>query len=139
MILLGANVISEPLRAVSNPVVIAWLDAQPAESLFLSTVTLAELHYGIAVLSDGAKKRNLQQAFATRILPLFAGRILTLDEAAAAAYGELRANARRQGLAIATADGYIAAIALSQQMSVATRDTAPFTAAGVRVENPWAD
>ena len=137
MILLDTNVISEPLRATPDPAVIAWLDAQAPETLFLSTVTLAELHYGIAVLPDGAKKRSLQQAFVTRILPLFAGRILSLDEAAAAAYGELRANARRQGLAIATADGYLAAIALSQQMVVATRDTAPFAAAGVRVENPW--
>lgn len=89
------------------------------KSLFLGMVTLAELHYGIVVLSDGAKKRSLQQAPVIRILPLFAGRILTLDEAAAVVYGELRANARRQGLAIATADGYIAAIALSQQMVVA--------------------
>lgn len=61
MILLdtNTNVISEPLLAAPSPAVIAWLDAQPAESLFLSTVTLAELHYGIAVLSDGAKKRSL--------------------------------------------------------------------------------
>lgn len=137
MILLDTNVISELLRAAPSPAVIAWLDAQPAESLFLGMVTLAELHYGIVVLSDGAKKRSLQQAPVTRILPLFAGRILTLDEAATAAYGELRANARRQGLAIATADGYIAAIALPQQIVVATRDTAPFAAAVVRVENPW--
>lgn len=115
-----------------------WTRSQRKASI-LSSVTLAKLHYGIAVQPDGAKKHSLQQAIVTRILSLFAGRILTLDEAAAAAYGELRANARRQGLAIATADGYIAAIALSQQMSVATRDTAPFTAAGVRVENPWAD
>ena len=138
MILLDTNVISEPLRTVSNPAVLAWLDAQPAESLLLSTVTLAKLHYGIAVLPDGAKKQSLKQAFATRILPLFSGRILALDEAAATAYGELRTNARRQGLAIATADGYIAAIALSQQMSVATRDTTPFVAAGVLVIDPWA-
>lgn len=114
-----------------------WTRSQRKASI-LSSVTLAKLHYGIAVLPDGAKKHSLQQALVTRILPLFAGRILTLDEAAAAAYGELRANARRQGLAIATADGYIAAIALSQQLTVATRDAAPFAAAGVRVENPWA-
>ena len=73
MILLDTNVISEPLRAVPNPTVIAWLDAQPAESLFLSTVTLAELHYGIAVLSDGAKNkacnRRLQPA-SCRSLPV---------------------------------------------------------------------
>ena len=97
------------------------------------------MHYGIAILPDGAKKHSLQQAFATRILPLFSGRILALDEAAATAYGELRANARRQGLAIATADGYIAAIAMSQNMAVATRDTAPFTAAGVSVIDPWVE
>jgi predicted nucleic acid-binding protein len=71
------------------------------------------------------------------VLPLFEGRILAFDIAAASAYASLRAKARADGKAIATVDGYIAAIAAAHSLTVATRDTNPFEAAGVPVINPW--
>ncbi|NQW67095.1 MAG: PIN domain-containing protein, partial [Burkholderiales bacterium] len=79
----------------------------------------------------------LHNSLEQRILPLFAGRILSFDEATSKAYGELRAFAKSQGKAIAPADGYIAATALCSSLMVATRDTGPFEAAGLQVINPW--
>ncbi|MEO6958813.1 MAG: type II toxin-antitoxin system VapC family toxin [Burkholderiaceae bacterium] len=138
MILLDTNVISEPLRLHGNPGVLAWLDDQAIETLYLSTISLAELLYGIAVLPDGRRKDTLRSSLENRVVPLFESRILPFDVAAADAYALLRAKARAAGKAIATADGYIAAIAAANGFSVATRDTSPFKAAGVSVINPWA-
>lgn len=137
MILLDTNVISEPLKLSADTGVLGWIDAQIIETLFLCTISLAELRFGIAALPPGKRRDTLHSSLAQRILPLFAGRILPFDEAASEAYAALRARARGQGQAIAPADGYIAAIAMAHGLMVATRDTGPFEAAGLRVINPW--
>jgi predicted nucleic acid-binding protein len=137
MILLDTNVISEPLRAAGDANVLAWIDAQIIETLYLSTISLAELRFGIAVLPEGKRKDILHFSLEQRVLPLFAGRILAFDNAASQSYATLRARARVDGLAIAPADGYIAAIAATHGFAVATRDTSPFEAAGLTVINPW--
>jgi predicted nucleic acid-binding protein len=137
MILLDTNVISEPLKLTADVAVLNWLDAQMIETLYLSTISLAELRFGIAALSPGKRRDTLHTSFEQRILPLFAGRILPFDAAASEANAVLRARARAQGKAIAPADGYIAATAISHGLMVATRDTGPFEAAGLRVINPW--
>jgi len=137
MILLDTNVISEPLKLTADVAVLNWIDAQMIETLYLSTISLAELRFGIAALSPGKRRDTLHTSFEQRILPLFAGRILPFDAAASEAYAVLRARARAQGKAIAPADGYIAATAISHGLMVATRDTGPFEAAGLRVINPW--
>jgi len=137
MILLDTNVISEPLKAASNEKVIAWMNAQSIETLYLSTIGLAELRFGIAVLPQSKRKDILSSSLEQRILPLFAGRILSFDPEASAAYAVLRAQARAAGQAIAPADGYIAAIAMVNGLAIATRDTKPFIAAGLTVINPW--
>lgn len=137
MILLDTNVISEPLRPTPEARVIEWIDAQPLETLFLSAVTVAELRAGVALLPSGKRRTGLQENLEKRVLPLFAGRVLPLDLACTPDYAELMAKARTTGVAIATADGYIAAIAAANGFAVATPDTAPFEAAGVAVINPW--
>jgi len=137
MILLDTNVISEPIKLAGDARVLAWLDAQLIESLYVSTISLAELRFGIAALPAGKRKDTLHNSLQQRILPLFNGRILPFDEAASETYGVLRARARAQGKAIATADGYIAATAIHHGLMVATRDFAPFEAAGLKVINPW--
>ena len=137
MILLDTNVISEPLKLAGDPAVLAWIDAQNIETLYLATITLAELRFGVAALPAGKRKDALHNSLERRVLPLFAGRILAFDMAASAAYAELRAQARIQGNAVAAADGYIAATAIANGLMVATRDTAPFEAAGLAVINPW--
>lgn len=76
---------------------LAWIDAQLVETLFLSTISLAELRFGIAALPLGKRKDTLHSSLAQRILPLFSGRILPFDEAASEAYAVLRARARTQG------------------------------------------
>ena len=137
MILLDTNVVSEPLRPAPDHRVVAWIDAQPLETLFLSAITVAELRAGVALLPTGKRRAGLQQSLETRVLPLFAGRVLPFDLGCTQAYAELMARARASGLGIASADGYIAAIAAANGLAVATRDTAPFEAAGAVVINPW--
>lgn len=137
MILLDTNVVSEPLKAAGNANVLAWLDAQIIETLYLSTISLAELRFGIAALPEGKRKDTLFFSLEQRILPLFVGRILSFDDPASKSYAALRARARVAGQAIAPADGYIAAIAMTHGFAVATRDTSPFEAADLTVINPW--
>lgn len=139
MIILDTNVISESLRPAPEPRVTKWLDTQLIETLYLSTITIAELRFGIAALPDGKRKNTLHNSLENQILPLFSERILPFDITSSQHYGKLMATARSAGLAIATADGYIAAIALTNKMMVATRDVSPFEAAGVGVVNPWED
>ena len=137
MILLDTNVVSEPLRPAPDNRVVAWIDAQAIETLFLSAITVAELRAGVALLPAGKRRAGLQDSLETRVLPLFAGRVLPFDLACTQAYAELMAKARAAGLGVASADGYIAAIAAANGLAVATRDTGPFEATGVAVINPW--
>lgn len=137
MIVLDTNVVSEPLRAAAAPAVIAWLDRQNIETLFLSTISLAELRYGVAALPEGRRKDGLKAALEERIFALFGPRVLAFDTAAADAYAVIRARARAAGKTIGASDGYIAATAAAHGFAVATRDTGPFEAAGVPVINPW--
>ena len=137
MILLDTNVVSEPLRPAPDARVTEWIDAQALETLFLSAITVAELRAGLALLPAGKRRLGLQTSLATRVLPLFSGRVLPFDLGCTQAYAELTAKARASGLAIASADGYIAAIAVANGLTVATRNTAPFEAAGAAVINPW--
>ena len=137
MILLDINVISEPLKVAGNTNVLAWMDAQIIETLYLSTISLAELRFGIAALPEGKRRDALRFSLEQRVLPLFTGRILPFDDPASQSYALLRARARAAGQAIAPADGYIAAVAATHGFVVATRDTSPFDAVGLTVINPW--
>ncbi len=137
MILLDTNVVSEPLRPVPDVRVVGWIDAQALETLFLSAITVAELRAGVALLPAGKRRAGLLESLETRVLPLFAGRVLPFDLGCTQAYAELTAKARTSGLAVSSADGYIAAIAAANGLAVASRDAGPFAAAGVRVINPW--
>ncbi|WP_434986877.1 type II toxin-antitoxin system VapC family toxin [Vreelandella zhaodongensis] len=137
MIVLDTNVISEPLRQAPENRVTEWIDAQALETLYLSAITVAELRFGLASLPSGKRRDRLQASLEKQVLPLFAGRVLPFDMSASHAYSDLMAKARAAGLAIGTADGYIAATAAANGMMVATRDVNPFKAAGLDVINPW--
>ena len=136
MIVLDTNVVSEAMKPGPNPAVRAWLDEQAADTLYLSSVTLAELLFGIASLPAGRRKNALAQTL-DGLLELFRDRVLAFDTDAARHYAELAVAARAAGKGFSTTDGYIAAIAAARGFSVATRDVAPFRAAGVKVINPW--
>ena len=137
MIVLDTNVVSEAMRPEPNPAVQAWLNEQAVETLYLSSVTLAELLYGLQALPAGKRKRALTKAF-DGLIGLFGERILPFDTDAAHYYGELAMMARTAGRGFPTPDGYLAAISASRGFAVASRDTSPFEAAGLRVINPWA-
>ncbi|MGD9895648.1 MAG: type II toxin-antitoxin system VapC family toxin [Candidatus Methylacidiphilaceae bacterium] len=136
MIVLDTNVVSEAMKAEPNPAVRAWLDDQVAETLYLSSITLAELLFGIGALPSGRRKDALTQML-DGLLELFEDRVLTFDTDAARHYAELAVAARAAGKGFSAPDGYIAAIANSRGFTVATRDIAPFQAAGLNVINPW--
>jgi predicted nucleic acid-binding protein len=136
MILLDTNVVSEAMKPEPEPAVRIWLDEQAAETLYLSSVTIAELLFGIGALSKGKRQDKLTAALDS-VLTLFADRILPFDTNAAHRYADLAVKARAAGRGFPTPDGYIAAIAASRDFAVASRDTTAFTAAGLTVIDPW--
>ena len=136
MILLDTNVVSEALKPEPNPSVRAWLDAQAAETLFLSSVTVAELLFGVGALPEGKRKDSLA-ALIDGMLDLFGSRILPFDADAARRYADIAVKARAAGRGFPTPDGYIAAIAAAHGFAVASRDTSAFDAAGLPVIDPW--
>ena len=133
MIVLDTNVVSEAMKPEPHQAVRAWLNDQAAETLYLSSVTLAELLFGIAALQDGKRKDMLAQAL-DGLMGLFRDRVLPFDTDVARRYAVM---AKTSGRGFPTPDGYIAAIAASRGFIVASHDTAPFEAAGVPVINPW--
>ncbi len=136
MIVLDTNVVSEVMKPEPDRAVRAWLNEQSAETLFLSSISLAELLFGITALPDGKRQEMLGKAL-EGLMALFRGRILSFDAEAAHKYAELAVTARSAGRGFPVPDGYIAAIAASQGYRVASRDMAPFEAAGVDIINPW--
>lgn len=125
------------MRRVPEPRVSTWLDVQRQETLYLSAITVAELRVGIAIMPAGSKRNGAHERLERRVLPLFTGRVRAFDVDCTIAYAALMAKAKALGVAVTTADGYIAAVALTNGFKVATRDTRPFVAAGVDVINPW--
>jgi len=137
MIILDTNVVSEAMKPNTHAEVRAWLNAQPAETLYLSSITLAETLFGIEALPNGKRKDQLALAL-DELLKLFTGRLLSFDTKAAKQYAHLAVLAKKRGLGFPAPDAYIAAIAASRDFVVASRDTAPYKAAGITVINPWA-
>ncbi|EOU9631063.1 type II toxin-antitoxin system VapC family toxin [Pseudomonas aeruginosa] len=138
MIVLDTNVVSEAMKPEPDAAVRAWLNDQAAETLYLSSVTLAELLFGIRALPAGKRKNMLDRALA-ELLELFKDRVLPFDTDAARHYADLAVTAKNGGRGFPTPDGYIAAVAASRGFIVASRDTSPYEAAGVTVINPWED
>ncbi len=133
MILLGADVVSEAMKPEPDRAVRRWLDEQAVETLYPSSVTIAELMFGIGALQ---RKEKLTAAL-EGVLELFADRILPFDTDAARRYSDLAVKARAAGKGFPTPDGNIAAIAASHDFVVASRDASAFTAAGLTVIHPW--
>jgi len=136
MIVLDTNVVSEAMRPEPAPAVLAWLNAQVAETLYISSVTLAELLFGIGALPVG-KRKDRQSRVLDGFAGIFGDRVLPFDADAARKYAEMAVTARTAGRSLPTPDGYIAAIAASRGFIVASRDTSPYAAAGVPLINPW--
>lgn len=136
MIVLDTNVISEAMKPEPDLAVQAWLNDQAIETLYLSSVTVAELLFGIGTLPTGKRKDMLARTL-DGLMGLFKERMLPFDVDAARHYAKLAVAAKAAGRGFPTPDGYIAAIAASRGFIVASRDTAPYAAASVIVINPW--
>jgi predicted nucleic acid-binding protein len=137
MILLDTNVISELWKITPDTHVMAWINAQPVETLSLSAITVAELRFGMAAMPTGKRRTIHLDRLEREVLPAFAGRVLPFDLDTSQAYASLMSSAKTAGKAISKEDGYIAATAFARGLIVATRDVSPFEAAGLNVINPW--
>lgn len=138
MILLDTNVISETQKSRPDPNVMAWLNAQEPTNLYLTSVTVGEMFFGVFSMKRGPRFEHLSGAIAAIVEEDFHGRILPYDAGAAYFYGMRIGAARRSGVTIGIADGQIAAIAMANNNPpVATRDRKPFEALGVDVIDPW--
>lgn len=136
MIVLDTNVLSEPLKTEPSPKVIEWLDRQSAETLFITTISRAELRFGVLKLPEGKRKIVLAVQI-ERVLGLFKDRTLDFDAAAADRLAQIAADCERIGKRALAPDAYIAACAAVRDYAVATRNVRHFEHTGVRVINPW--
>jgi toxin FitB len=139
VIIIDTNLISEPLRNRPDTAIRDWLNEQDGDALYLTVITVAELLAGAAQLPLGRRRSGLEHRILSILADFSERRILSFDLPAARCYAVLRARARAAGLGIGALDAQIAAIATAHGFSVATRDTAPFIAAGVPVIDPWRD
>lgn len=139
MIVLDTNVVSELMRTGPDANVVDWVGGQAAINLYLSTVSEAELRFGVAILPAGARRERLAAEVEGMLREDFAGRVLPFDSAAAQAYAVIAASRRAAGRPINHADCQVAAIARSRGASVATRDMADFEGSGIDLINPWSD
>lgn len=137
MIVLDTNVLSELMRDRPDPAVVEWVDAREQAELAITSITVAEVHYGIARLDHGARKSRLAAAFGELLGSDFAGRVLPFGREAAEAYGALVAHRDSLGAPIAMADAQIGAICASRGARLATRDVRGFADLGFEVQNPW--
>ena len=139
MIVLDTNVVSELMRPDPTSNVVDWVAGQAAPNLYLSTISEAELRYGVEILPAGERRNRLLEEVEGMLREDFAGRILPFDSAASQAYAVIAAARRAAGRPINHADCQIAAIARCRGASVATRDVDDFEGSGIEVINPWAN
>lgn len=137
MIVLDTNVISELMKPTPAEAVLEWVNDQDAARLFVTTVSVAEIEYGLQVLPAGRRRRGLEERFARVVEAGFANRVLVFDLSAARLYGHLMAERRDLGRPMGVADGQIAAIARSGGFSVATGNLRDFEDCGVDVVDPF--
>lgn len=137
MIVLDTNVLSETLRPQPDAGVLAWIARQPANSLFTTTITRAEILYGLRLLPKGRRRDNLYLAVTTIFDEDFSGRVLGFDDHAADLYADVAATRKQAGQPISQLDAMIAAIARSHGAALATRNTRDFIECGIELVNPW--
>jgi predicted nucleic acid-binding protein len=136
MFVLDTNVLSAMMLADRTPQVAAWMAGQDEALLYTTAVSHAEILSGLAVMTDGRRRRALEEA-AREMFDEFEGRILPFDTEAASAYADLFAIRRKAGRPSAPLDLMIAAIARAQLAIMVTRNTADFEGCGLTLINPW--
>ncbi len=137
MFLLDTNVISETFRPTPEPRIGRWMTAIPIDRLFVSSITIAELLYGLAIMPDGKRKHALGSVFQTFLTERIVTPIQSFDDRDASAYASISARRRRMGRELREFDAQIAAIALTRGFAVATRNVRDFEHCGIEIINPW--
>jgi predicted nucleic acid-binding protein len=139
VILLDTNVISELVRARPNPLVLAWLDRRALASVWMSSISVMELRFGVELLDAGRRKSDLSAAVTRLMETTFGDRIATFDSQAAEIAGRLAAVRRRRGSTVDHRDTQIAGIALALGATLVTRNIRDFADLDLKLENPWVD
>ncbi len=137
MIILDTNVISEFMRVSPNPVVMDWISQQQSNNLFTTSITQAEVYYGLALLPEGKRRNDLESAARLMFEQDFEERILNFDSAAAVEYAALAAFRRQIGKPISQADAQIAAISKANRAVLATRNIPDFCDCQLILIDPW--
>lgn len=137
MIILDTNVLAELMRPKPSPHVEAWLAKQPATALFTTSITEAEIFYGIELLSKEKRREGLLEAAEAMFTEDLAGRVFDFDSDAARAFSSIAAHRRALGRPISHADAQIAAIAQVRGARLATRNVADFKDCGLEIVDPW--
>lgn len=137
MIVIDTNVVSEAMKSSPSRSVIQWLNAQASSTLYVSTVTIGEIEYGLRVLPDGRRRLALKDRFEQFLAQAFSHRLLAYDEAAARAFGEVMGHRRELGRPTSIPDGQIAAIARVRGYAVATRNLGDFEHCGIDLIDPF--
>ena len=137
--ILDTNVISELTRPNPEPGVLAWLDRQFADQVFVTAISKAEIIFGLECMAAGKRRFELEEIYRRLFQTRFLGRVLAFDEDCAHPFARFAASAQKRGLKMGTTDLQIAAIAAFHYFSVATRNTEDFDHEGLDVINPWTD
>ncbi len=137
MIILDTNVLSALMRAAPEVSVVAWLDDQPAESVWITSITLFEARFGLALLPTGRRRQTLEAAFARLLEEDLENRVLDFDGAAATAATSIAAERQKAGRPVDMRDTQIAGIALARRATLATRNVRHFEDLKVPIVNPW--
>lgn len=138
MILLDTNVISALMRREPEAAVVAWLDEQPAESVWTTSITVFEVQAGLELLEPGRRRRQLEDGFAQLLADDLDGRVQSFDQPAAAAAGHIAADLQRVGRTLEIGDVQIAGITAVRKGTLATRNVRHFEGIGIDLVNPWA-
>jgi len=138
VIILDTNVVSALMRREPDPPVVAWLDRQPGESMWITTITLFETRFGLALLSKGRRRQTLEGAFDRLLKEDLENRVLDFDSAAAIEAALLAAERQKVGRPVDTRDTQIAGIALARRATLATGNARHFADLKVPMINPWA-
>ena len=137
MIVLDTNVLSALMRSSPDAVVVEWLDRQPADSVWLTSITVFEARFGLALLPKGRRRNGLERAFDRVLMEDLSSRVLTLDEMAAVTAAQIAADRQRAGRIVDLRDTLIAGIAQARRATIATRHTRHFEGLDVPVVDPW--
>lgn len=136
VIILDTNVISALMEEHKNPIITEWIQGFEEQDLWLTSTSVAEILFGIAIMPQGHRRATLAVA-AAMILERFDGRILSFEVGSAILFAGLAAERRKRGLSIEVEDGQIAAICRQHGATLATRNTRDFLHTGVELVNPW--